>query len=375
MKKRGNRKKKRIIFAIVNGALLLVMAACLITGAVLSHELDSQREAERWRGEGELEFSQISCFIPVDEKIGLDKVAAFRTKMSEELHKAALDIDNDSTLFVDAWSCTGKVSVSSDNGKGDAAVIAVGGEFFEFHPLRLISGSYITQRDLMKDRVLLDEDLAWLLYGGTDIAGLSMKINGVPYMIAGVVEREQDRFSTSAYSSGRGLYMSYDGYAQLFEDAGISCYEVALANPVKGFALGVVKGAFPIGRGEIVENSRRFEFGRLLSIAKQFGSRSMQTTGVIYPYWENAARSVEDWCALLAFAALLCGALPAVTALVVVIRLLVKGKEKLEDDIVPQLVENTGEVIRAQQRKRWEKKHGSHEKRREKDKDKKKDEV
>ena len=60
----------------------------------------------------------------------------------------------------------------------------------------------------MKDRVLLDEDLAWLLYGGTDIAGLSMKINGVPYMIAGVVEREQDKFSTAAYTSGRGLYMS-----------------------------------------------------------------------------------------------------------------------------------------------------------------------
>ena len=215
MKKRGNRKKKRIVFAIVNGALLLIMAACLITTAILSNTLASQKEASRWRGESDMEFSQISCFIPVDEKIGLEEVSAFRTKLTEELHKAALDIDNDSTLFVDAWSCTGKVNVSSDNGKGEAAVIAIGGEFFDFHPIRLISGSYITHRDLMKDRVLLDEDLAWLLYGGTDIAGLSMKINGVPYMIAGVVEREQDKFNTAAYTSGRGLYMSYDGYSQL----------------------------------------------------------------------------------------------------------------------------------------------------------------
>ena len=343
MKKRGNRKKKRIVFAIVNGALLLIMAACLITTAILSNTLASQKEASRWRGESDMEFS-------------------FRTKLTEELHKAALDIDNDSTLFVDAWSCTGKVNVSSDNGKGEAAVIAVGGEFFDFHPIRLISGSYITQRDLMKDRVLLDEDLAWLLYGGTDIAGLSMKINGVPYMIAGVVEREQDKFNTAAYTSGRGLYMSYDGYSQLVEGAGITCYELVMANPVKDFALGVAKKSFPIGRGEIVENSRRFEFGRLLKLAKQFGSRSMQTMGVIYPYWENAARSVEDWCALLTLVAVVCAALPIITALVLLIRMLVRGKEKLEDDVVPKLVENTQEAIRVRQRRRWEKKHGSHEK-------------
>lgn len=214
----------------------------------------------------------------------------------------------------------------------------------------------------MKDRVLLDEDLAWLLYGGTDIAGLSMKINGVPYMIAGVVEREQDKFNTAAYTSGRGLYMSYDGYSQLVEDAGITCYELVMANPVKDFALGVAKKSFPIGRGEIVENSRRFEFGRLLKLAKQFGSRSMQTMGVIYPYWENAARSVEDWCALLTLVAVVCAALPIITALVLLIRMLARGKEKLEDDVVPKLVENTQEAIRVRQRRRWEKKHGSHEK-------------
>lgn len=363
MKKRGNSKKKRIIFAIANGALLLIMAACLIAGSVLSGKLESQKEAARWRGDSDTEFSQLSCFIPVDEKVSLEQVAEFRTNMTKKLHEAALDIDNDNTLFADAWSCTGTVNVSSDNGKGEAAVIAVGGEFFEFHPIRLISGSYITQRDLMKDRVLLDEELAWLLYGGTDIAGLSIKINGVPYMIAGVVEREQDKFSKAAYTSGRGLYMSYDGYSQLAEDAGITCYEVVLANPVKDFALGVVKDSFPIGRGEIIENSRRFEFGRLLKLARQFGSRSMQTMGVIYPYWENAARSVEDWCSLLALVAVVCAALPVITAAVIAIKLLARGKAKLEDDIVPQLVENTGEAIRAQQRRRWEKKHGSHEKR------------
>ena len=37
-------------------------------------------------------------------------------------------------------------------------------------------------------------------------------------------------------------------------------------------------------------------------------------------------------------------------------------KTKLEDDILPDLSEKTQEAIRKQQRRRWERKHGEHEK-------------
>jgi hypothetical protein len=39
-----------------------------------------------------------------------------------------------------------------------------------------------------------------------------------------------------------------------------------------------------------------------------------------------------------------------------------KVKTKLEDDILPDLSEKTQEAIRKQQRRRWERKHGEHEK-------------
>lgn len=41
--------------------------------------------------------------------------------------------------------------------------------------------------------------------------------------------------------------------------------------------------------------------------------------------------------------------LPSITVLVVVIRWLVYGKRKLEDELLPQFVENTEEAIRARQ--------------------------
>lgn len=362
MKKIRGTKKKRIFFIILNLALVILAAACFMGVAILSNLLDSQKVAERWQGENELAFSQVSCYIPVDEKISLDDVYAFRYAILAKLKEAALDTEGTDGLFVDAWCTTGKVNVSTSLGKGDVSVTAVGGSFFDFHPILLKSGSYITENDLMKDRVLLDEETAWMLFGGTDLQGMELKVNGVPFVVAGVIEREDDFASRKAYTAGMGIYMSYDAYVQLAEGAGINCYELVMAEPVDGFVLSFVKEKFPIGSGEIVDNTNRYSFGSLTKLIGQFGSRSMQTLGVIYPYWENAARCTEDWCTLFMFLGLAATVLPVVTVIVIIVRYLRRGKDKLEDDVIPKLKDGAEEAIRVRQRRRWEKKHGMHEK-------------
>ena len=55
----------------------------------------------------------------------------------------------------------------------------------------------------------------------------------------------------------------------------------------------------------------------------------------------------------------------ALIFIVLIIAALQSGKQiktKLEDDILPDLSEKTQEAIRKQQRRRWERKHGVHEK-------------
>ena len=47
---------------------------------------------------------------------------------------------------------------------------------------------------------------------------------------------------------------------------------------------------------------------------------------------------------------------------IMVIRLFRTTKEKLEDDWIPAARDTAEEVIRVRQRRRWEKKHGIHEK-------------
>ena len=348
---------------IMCAALTLAAAGCFLGALLLGGELESQRAAERWQGESELEFSQISCFLPVDEKLSLNQIYQFRTDMMKRVHEAGLDADSDQTLFVDAWSCTGKALASTELGKGDASVIAVGGNFFQFHPLRLMSGSYFQEGDLMQDRVLLDEDLAWILFGSSDLQGLTVKIDGVPFQIAGVIQRERDFASRKAYTAGMGLFMSYDAWKSLHETAGVTAYELVLAEPVKNFAANFTREKFPIGHGEIVVNSGRFRMGRLLGLIGQFGTRSMQKLGVLLPYWENAARCMEDYCALLFFLGCLFLLIPAIVLVVTVFRLLRRGKEKLADEVLPAMGENIEEAIRKRQRRRWEKRQGKHESR------------
>ena len=354
--------KKRIAFLALNLFLVLAAVACVIGIWRLSGLLNTQKEAERWRGESDLEFCQISCFIPTDEKIGISDVYAFRYAMLNRFHEAALDVDNDSTLFVDAWSTGGKAIASTSLGKGDVAVTAVGGAFFDFHPIRLISGNYLKENDLMQDRVLLDEDTAWLLFGGTDLTGLELRIDNVPFVVAGVIQREQDFASRKAYTDGMGLFMSYDAYKLLHEDAGITCYELAMAEPVNNFTVNFAREKFPIGKGVFLENTGRFSVGRLLKLLGEFGVRSMQNRSISYPYWENAARCIEDWCTLLLLLGSMAAVLPVVTLAVWIVRWLHRGKYKMEEEVLPEWKDKAEEAIRVRQRRRWEKKHGYHEK-------------
>ena len=359
------RKKKRRILWFLAAALACLSLLFLLLASHLSARLSSQQEAQRWQGESELPFCQVSCFLPVDEKLQPNKINAFREEVAKALHEASVDVEYSGQLQLDAWSTTGKVQVATDLGRGEARVVAVGGEFFQFHPILLLSGNYISESDFMKDRVLLDEELAWMLFGGTDLTGMEMRIEGHPFVVAGVIRREQDMFSRLAYTDGMGLFMSYEAYSSINEEAGIDCYELVMGEPVKGFALNLVMNKFPIGRGEIIKNTDRFSFTRLMRILTAFGTRSMQTRGIIYPYWENASRSAEDHCALYMLLGFLFALFPLIHVSLSTVRLLRRGRDKLRDEIVPDVSDRIGEAIRVRQRRAWERKQekrGKHEK-------------
>ena len=358
--KRERQRQRQVLkkFQLIVCALMVgASVVCFGMWQYFSNLLDSQKAAERWQGDGDLKFSQITCFLPADQMIGLREISTFRNAVVKKLQDAALDVKENPNLVLDAWSTSTKLYTSGEHGRGEASVIAVGGDYFDFHPLRLLSGDYIRQSDLMKDRIVLGEEVAWLLFGGTDLAGMTMKLNGTPYVIAGVVEQEQDRASKMSNSDGLDLYMSYDALLTIDKDAKINCYELLMANPVRSFALSTVNEKFPIGRGEFVCNTERYGYAKLMNQVFHFGSRGSQTSGAVLPYWENAARMTEDWGALCCYLGTCLLLLPLVILVTLVLQSGKQVKKKLEDDILPDLSEKAQEAIRKGQRRRWERRH------------------
>lgn len=356
------RKKdwRRILLPVCIG-MLLAAVACFGTWKWLSNLLDSQHEAERWQGDGDLAYSQISCFLPSDEMIELANVADFRSKAMKAMEEASLDVKGSRQMMIDAWSTTTRLYTSGQHGRGEVNVIAVGGSYFDFHPLQLLSGNYLRQTDLMDDRILLSEDVAWLLFGGTDLHGMTMKLDGVPFMIAGVVAREDDFATKKAVTTDMDLFMSYDGLLRLREESKISCYECVLAEPVSNFALNVAKQHFSIGKGEIVCNTTRYRYGKMMDLAFDFGRRGTQVSQAVFPYWENAARITENWGSLCCFLGTVLFAVPAVLLTAWLWQAGKQGKDKLEENVLPDLKEKTEEAVRRRQRRRWERRHGTHE--------------
>ena len=312
---------KQWFFLILNVVLVLGAVACALGLRRVSGTLDTLTAAGRFQGAGEVRYAQLACYLPVDGGKSEEDIRSFRQSLENKMSEQSLEAAEGGRLYLDAYSGVSQLTIASENGGSTTLkAVGVGGEFFYFHPLRLRSGSYIKEGDLMDDLVLLDEELAWKLFGGTDLAGLTVTINNVPFVVSGVVSRETDFATEKAYTGDGGLYMSFSAMRRLDEDATITSYEITMPNPIGGYASGILSDTFPIGTGDIVENSSRYSLPHLWEVIQNFGQRSMRLNGVIYPYWENAVRLTEDYAAGLLLLAVLLALYPLLTALVLGIK-------------------------------------------------------
>ena len=159
--------------------------------------------------------------------------------------------------------------------------------------------------------MVVDENLAWALYGSNDIVGMQLWMNNTIYTVAGVVKVPEDGLEKTAYGNSNRIYMPYDQLKTQQDSLSITCYEVVLPNPISNYAYYTVRSAFGFSEeeeeqldqeenplcfdnAEILENSNRFELMPMLTKLKQWRLRSMRASSIGYPYWENIARSVED---------------------------------------------------------------------------------
>ena len=312
---------------IAGCAALLLGLALLLTAALLPRPLQSQFQAERWAGDSGGRFAQFDCILAPGKTLELSAIYGFRETALNKLAESDDGLPADGSAICDAWSAGGSMKLTGPRGSFDVSALAVGGRFFDFHPLALLSGVYLAESDLMKDRVVLDEQLAWMLFGASDVAGMTVTVGDAELRVAGVVAQPDDRFTRAAGGAVPTVYLSYE-CRELLSGEGVVCYETVLPDPVKGFAKSVAEGTFGT-QGSVVQCTDRFSFAESLRRLPTLAQQGVRRDSVIFPLWENASVVAENVCAFLRGFALLCFLFPAVLLIGAAVWLLRSGKRLL----------------------------------------------
>jgi hypothetical protein len=310
---------KKLVLGISGGLSFLIFLILLITTNQIIGAQDTQQMARRWSKENDA--AQVSCFFAADSETTEDTILMFEHGIDSALTEASVVQESENPgarLWADAYSADGKITLSNNKTSVTADAIGIGGDFFLFHPLTLINGAYFSGNDLMQDYCVIDKDAAWQLFGSYDVAGMTVYISGIPHIVTGVVERPEGRLAEAAGLEGTLVYVSLETLETLGTSYGINHYEIVMPDPVTGFAYNHVKEN--LGKEEnateVVENSARYSLLSRLKLIGQFGVRSMNGKGIIYPYWENMARGYEDILMILTLLQLLTLLYPVILLLI-----------------------------------------------------------
>lgn len=310
---------KKIVLWISGGISFLIFLILLFTTNHIIGAQDTQQMAERWSEQKNV--AQVTCFFAADSNTTEDTILMFEHGIDSALTDASVVQESENPgarLWADAYSADGKITLSNNKTSVSADAIGIGGDFFLFHPLRLIHGAYFSGNDLMQDYCVIDEDAAWQLFGSYDVAGMTVYISGIPHIVTGVVERPGGRLAEAAGLESTLVYVSLDTLENLGVSYGINHYEIVMPDPVTGFAYKYVKENLGADEKttEVVENSARYSLLSRLKLIGQFGIRSMNGKGIIYPYWENIARGYEDILTALTLLQLIALLYPTVLLLI-----------------------------------------------------------
>lgn len=299
-------KRYRKILVLVACVLCTILLCCIERG--ITGSLNTQKLAERWSKEEK--FTQIACYFTEEANFGTDQILAVERSMVTAMEAASITSENENggRNWLDAYSTQGRLGISSARGNVQVRAFGVGGDFFRFHPLTLLDGNYFDATDENGDGVIIDEMVAWQLFGSNNVAGMEVEIDDTIYPIRGVVRSDKGLFSEVVKEDVATIYVSY-GILEGKEDSlPIDCYEVLVASPVKDFAKDAVKKALGMEEEnyELLECSARFDLEHRFAVIKNFGVRSMTTKNIVFPYWENRARGYEDVSALFLVLEILC---------------------------------------------------------------------
>ncbi|MCR5215051.1 MAG: ABC transporter permease [Eubacterium sp.] len=311
MEKFFNPDKKIVIPVLgINLLLILIIIGMVFVSSNRVETMYSEMAAERWENDA-LAYSEVSLYY--ENISGLTESDIFnirnsvQTKLAED---SFIDEGSENRAWIDSYSTQTTTTIRKDSTNLDVDVYLVGGDFFKIHPIPLKGGNYLDIENQDFNQIVLDENVAWNLFGSNNIEGMKVWIGESVYTIAGVVGVSEDKADIQAYGEHDCVYIPFKAYSKEDKELKATNYQAVIPNPIKNYAKNILAEAAGIhfktdeelknsrtilnfDDVELVENTDRY------SIISLFGKRNnhkyvdMRVNTIQYPYWENVAKYNE----------------------------------------------------------------------------------
>jgi hypothetical protein len=359
------RRTRKVLISLPYILLSAGVILCVVSAVRIHQIKDSQKSqiaAELWAGDSGTRYRQITCFAigqeQADGKPDLYLSSAASLKMDEikTIHdsldttvKAAAGrkeaagsqsktstVSDDGKLWIDAYSSEATCTVVKEQTElmpstsAEVTLTGVAGDYYLFHPMKLISGAFLSDDTLDPKKIVIDKELAFKLFGYYDAAGQEVTINQREYTIVGVVQLDSTKIDKKTTGDLMHAYVLFDELAYLSAgdaDTGIAgsansgtavtntntdtqdsadpsnlavtCYEAVLPDKIDGIAMQNLKSAMEAA-GKVnknflfVDNTSRFSLLRLYNTLFPIGQTAMERQKYELPYWERSAQMAES---------------------------------------------------------------------------------
>lgn len=295
-------KKFLLIGLCVTLAALLLLGGAVLALLRIDKGLLDTNAAERF-ARGDLPYTQISLYFSRDAAVSSAQMDHVAAELEQNLTNDSYAAPSDSArVLLYAYGAQASAYFEGEKGSATARVLCTGGDFFYFHPQTMTSGWYYGDRELNETIVVLNEHLAWQLFGALDVAGMMLTVDGVSCTVVGVTSGPDGRSEQKEYGDEPTAYIPYALAERLNGSVPIEYVDTLLPDPVTDYGKKLVRQAFGFpddadsadnGKKYLIENTARYSPFRVIASLKDKNTRITRTDTVVYPYWENAARLAD----------------------------------------------------------------------------------
>ncbi len=295
------KKKINIIIAAIDAVLAAAMAAALIYADSAVDEVSLSGAAESWAGvNSETPYAAVSLYTSENTAKSLGDIYRIRADIRSKTYEQLADTDE--SAFSDCWYGTKSLTLTGKKGTAEIMGFYTGGDYFSVHRADVISGSPYDSETVNLDTIVLDDETAWKLFGSLNVAGMTVETNNTELYISAVIRSPQKKSKhlKAAYDDDgiSAAYLPAEAANLIYgEEQQFTAYDVLMPDPIDNFAEGIVRDAAGLSQGDssyskVIDSRSRFSLKKIRESAEKISIVTDSSSELVYPFYEDAARSV-----------------------------------------------------------------------------------